>query len=641
MYFINSSRFGLSSWDVSVQADFDHQSCLTKITKKFEDDSCLHALKKLERTWGATFRPMSKDLINALPVLKEQDYQRVAMRNLHQMSRTAMGVVDLSASPKKTDSMNADFFGDVAKASTEEAQNLAVSCLYKNRFRVFSSPSELRYFVESLAEFITNGAVKPGHLIRQHDSDRYPYTLAKDLEAAMQQFYEELLARMARKESPRILAPWIEYRMNFTDHFFSDGCGKVSQLLAAFICMRAGHPLPLYKNREEFYLLSGGQRRGINLEEDKYTLQRLTAYYQKLFMPYAVFKHVNGPKQVGRALHLLKQRDPRPLLASDTGNTYQLRNELLSLGADQENNAVSSYQAYTYPFSDRQEFPSTKNTSSALKTFLQEPSNWIPERRREHEAIVDEFQKRGQFLHQSIAATRPNAKKPLLLIMRGNSGAGKTYFLDKLLHSKLPELNFPRVSNLSRLALNPDLLKELLLQETEANIHWTLQLHHEAAMLGRRLISSFKKAKVNFVVDKRLPSLRDLENLLGIKEGEGKAASHEAVMIDIDAPLELSLKAIALRSDRGSEARPPDSSIRSGFLAMRKGRKAIASSKLLDAYYAFARRVDSTTQKPETIKVAYRSLSDGRLHVFKDKLPIWQDMLQHDQAPFPKLRSAL
>lgn len=53
--------------------------------------------------------------------------------------------------------------------------------------------------------------------------------------------YEELLACMARKEPPRILAPWIEYSMNFTDHSFSDGCGKVSQLLAAFICMRAGH----------------------------------------------------------------------------------------------------------------------------------------------------------------------------------------------------------------------------------------------------------------------------------------------------------------------------------------------------------------------------------------------------------------
>jgi hypothetical protein len=636
---LNVVGFGIGSWDVCVQADFDHQHCFNQVTKKAADDFSLFEYKRLERIWKDGSRPMESRLVRALPVFTQQDYQLVALRNFHQMSRTAMGIVDLSSSPKKTDSMNADFFGEFAKVTTETSQNLAVSYLYKNRFKIFSSPLQLRGFVEKLAKIVTKGAVKKGFLIRQHDSDRYPYTLVKDLEPAMRQFYTKLLKRMANKESPRVLAPWVEYRVNFTDHFFSDGCGKVSQLLATFLCMRSGHPPPLYRNRDEFYALNGNIRRGNNVNIDRHVLQRLTAYYQTFFMPYEVFKHANGPHQVKKALYLLKQRDARPLVSSDTGNTYSLRTQLLNSGADRVDNSVSSHHAYTYLFSDHQEFPG-KN-SSLLKIFLQNSLNWIPERRVEHERVTAEFLKSAEFLHQSIAKVRPNATKPFLLMMRGNSGSGKSYFLEKLLHSKLPTLNFPRVSNLSKLVLNPDLFKESLAQGSEVNIRWSQQLHNEASMLCWQLTVSLMKAKFNFVVDKRLASLRDVEKLLGIKEGEQSQRSHETLMIDIDAPLGLSLQTCQARDDRASQVRPPDHVIQSGFLAMRKGRKSIAHSNLLDVYYAFARRVNPETKTFNTFKVAFREKGDIHVNVLTKRFIVWKEMLRHKQEQFPGLYSAL
>jgi hypothetical protein len=48
-------------------------------------------------------------------------------------------------------------------------------------------------------------------------------------------------------EDPVGLAAWVEYRVNLTDHFFADGCGKISKAVSGWVLMRYAQDLPTYK----------------------------------------------------------------------------------------------------------------------------------------------------------------------------------------------------------------------------------------------------------------------------------------------------------------------------------------------------------------------------------------------------------
>ena len=84
------------------------------------------------------------------------------------------------------------------------------------------------------------------------DSAKYPYTKTADLQKEMAQFYDEFYQRLKNpKQDPVELAAWLEYRVNFTDHIFADGCGKSSQALSNFIFMRNNLPLPRIASKKE------------------------------------------------------------------------------------------------------------------------------------------------------------------------------------------------------------------------------------------------------------------------------------------------------------------------------------------------------------------------------------------------------
>jgi hypothetical protein len=127
--------------------------------------------------------------------------------------------------------------------------------LYDNRHKTFANPKELRQFVEAQAAAINDGITKPGVLIREGaDSAKYPYTKVADLPRAMDQFYDELFRRLDNpRQDPKQLAAWIEYRMDLTDHFFADGCGKAAKAISAWALMRSGQELPTYGSRNAYY----------------------------------------------------------------------------------------------------------------------------------------------------------------------------------------------------------------------------------------------------------------------------------------------------------------------------------------------------------------------------------------------------
>ena len=115
-----------------------------------------------------------------------QSYLDQAQRNLMATSRTAQGVIDTSASPDKAEQMH-DISGDQAANLAVQNYRDVIARAYAERNRQFGSPQEVRDFVEGMAAQV-NGGILKGPLLRQHDSDKYPYTRVKDLPAAADDF---------------------------------------------------------------------------------------------------------------------------------------------------------------------------------------------------------------------------------------------------------------------------------------------------------------------------------------------------------------------------------------------------------------------------------------------------------------------
>ena len=109
-------------------------------------------------------------------------------------------------------------------------------------------PKYMREFVEQQARSINGGIVKPGLLVRTWNSEKFSYTDTTVLEQKMHEFYEEFSERLHDPhQDPIELAAWVVYRMDLTDHFFADGCGKISKAISYWVLMRVGHSLPRYR----------------------------------------------------------------------------------------------------------------------------------------------------------------------------------------------------------------------------------------------------------------------------------------------------------------------------------------------------------------------------------------------------------
>jgi len=240
------------------------------------------ALRKYHgRTFEDALREHAQKINEEPPTLGA--YLAAAERNLTATSRTARGTVDTSASPDKAAKMAEGLTAEVAADRATENFREAITTAHSERGRQFANPTELRTFIEGIAQTVNRGITKEGILIRAgEDSPKYPYTKVADLEGAMQQFYNELSQRLRDpKEDPVALAAWAEYRIDLSDHFFADGCGKTAKAISSWILMRADRPLPAYRGRDEYYAHAPTAARSGDTASDE-PLQRWTDYYRTL-----------------------------------------------------------------------------------------------------------------------------------------------------------------------------------------------------------------------------------------------------------------------------------------------------------------------------------------------------------------------
>ena len=198
-------------------------------------------------------------------------------------SRTAGGVIDTSASPDKADEIY-DISGDQAASLAANNYRDVIARAYADRNRQFGSPQEVRDFVEGMAAQV-NGGILKGPLLRQHDSDKYPYTPAAQLPQAADEFYTQLHEKLNDPAAdPVDTAAWAEYHVNPGHHFFGDGSGRGSRALSSYILMRNGLPLPTYPggNEEYFKNVTRETPIGQDPEADAQSFDNFLRYYRSM-----------------------------------------------------------------------------------------------------------------------------------------------------------------------------------------------------------------------------------------------------------------------------------------------------------------------------------------------------------------------
>ena len=187
--------------------------------------------------------------------MKDFEFYNLRMKdNLGKISRTANGIIDVSASVTKKDFMlvkSGKAAEDIAYENVENALKFA----YDNRERRFASANEIGEFIKQIALLVNCGIVEEKYLFRSGaDSDKFPYARIADINYVYDWFCEQIFNAFNNPETDyERLAAFCEYIINCVGHFFTDGCSKISMVMSAYVLMRADSDLPHYVTRDDYY----------------------------------------------------------------------------------------------------------------------------------------------------------------------------------------------------------------------------------------------------------------------------------------------------------------------------------------------------------------------------------------------------
>ena len=204
---------------------------------------------------------------------------------------------------------------------------------------------------------------------------------------------------------------------------------------------------------------------------------------------------------------------------------------------------------------------------NAIWDYVADPASWLPERRALHEKLLDDaFDDAMTF----AVASEPGT----LFAMRGNTGAGKSRATAQV--SGMQAGNAAAKSRRHG-SINPDNFKADLARRDGIEVTST-QCHVESSMLAERLMHRIGSATVgdgkaaSFVLDKRLLHVRDVEDLAALAKSTGRKLH----LVDVDAPLELSLMGVLMRTPGSDSPCPPFPVVgQGGFVPARSNRQGV------------------------------------------------------------------
>lgn len=195
--------------------------------------------------------------------------------NLHIMSRTSNGHLDITSSKKKKDEM---LIHDeqVAKEIAIANFNRAIKYAYIHKDDEFKSPQEIKNFIEEIALIITEGIIDKNNLYRHGDEClKYHYVKIKDIPKTIDLFCEKLFNQFKKNYDPIYVAAMSEFYIDMRGHFYMDGCCKTSMIVSAYCLMRKNIAVASYVSRNLYFKYEPR-----TYENDASDLRRFHKYYK-------------------------------------------------------------------------------------------------------------------------------------------------------------------------------------------------------------------------------------------------------------------------------------------------------------------------------------------------------------------------
>jgi hypothetical protein len=275
------------------------------------------------------------------------------------------------------------------------------------------------------------------------------------------------------------------------------------------------------------------------------------------------------------------------------GKSYELRKAIL----ERSEGGIVTHEAYTYG-----EVPQ----GNALDAYLDNPQNWVAERRALHEQIVTE-----EYGKAAALSERLNDEEPTIYALRGNTAAGKTTAVrnNEIFAKALDAKGQPSG------AINPDTYKGEL-KSTEAvegrQAVGHQQTHEEGSMLARKISEKITKSESSMVIDKRMNKEKNITELIKTAEESGKKIK----ILDVDVPFEVSLVRVLGREIGGEDPTVPFGAVAEGFEGVRKNRASlleqVANDPKIKDYVLMV-----ADEKGNSVKVAEKV--DGKLVILEGR----------------------
>ncbi|NNB88732.1 annexin [Corallococcus exiguus] len=253
-----------------------------------------------------------------------------------------------------------------------------------------------------------------------------------------------------------------------------------------------------------------------------------------------VFEGTVTPENAKDVLKLVKAADLR---TGKTAGSYEVRQAIL----ERSGGKVSTFEAFTVGEPPK---------DGSLWTWLEEPKNWVPERRELQQKLLNTELDKAQTLSDRL---EPNT----VYALRGNTAAGKTTAVKSDPHLKSKVLD--EHGELSG-ALNPDPIKAKIAEAHDGKIS-TSQAHVEGSIISQRVENEMLSRPGSSVVyDKRFAGESDIPRMLKAVEGRN------VKIVDLEVPLETSSVRVLMRNPGTADPLVPFEAVEGGFKGVRQNR---------------------------------------------------------------------
>ena len=179
-------------------------------------------------------------------------------------------------------------------------------------------------------------------------------------------------------------------------------------------------------------------------------------------------------------------------------SSLTLRSTILSISKSE----LKSYDVFT-------NFNTDNLDKVTLRSLLKDEKSWISERRETQIKIIDFYFKSAEGLSRKIAHSKKIEKG--IYCVRGSIASGKSSFIKDFLRK-----NIKSIESVDGV-LNTDAIKRKLILNTlnaTGNALSGYMFHEEASILGEKILELVRKAKLLYIIDKRMQATSDIDELL-------------------------------------------------------------------------------------------------------------------------------